>query len=236
MFGGIYRAASGLEAYTKNQEIIASNLANANTVGFKKNIIDFQAVLEEINGVKESKSISGDVSIDFSNGNLDHTGGSLDVAIVGEGFLAVETEDGTRYTRNGRFQLTGEGEIITMSGGRVLGTGGPLLIPPNAVEIKIDSTGVVAADGTVIDNLLITKFERRDLLVPTGDSLYIAPLNAEQSEALDSNIRQGYLERSNVDVLTEMVNMIQNMRSYEASNRIVKVFGDTLKQLIQSQA
>jgi len=238
MLDGVYSAASGLDGYTKNQEIIASNIANVNTTGYKKSFIDFKTVLENVNnGNADEKieSIQTEVGIDFTNGSLEHTGNSLDIAIIGEGFFTIETEDGQRYTRNGQFQISGNGEIVTQDGGRLLGAGGPVLLPHDVVDIKVDSAGTLKADDSVMDDLLITTFERMDLLVPTGNSLFAAPLEAGIEQDYGSRVRQGYLEKSNVDVVMEMVQMIHNMRSYEAGNRIIKVLGDTLEKLIRSQ-
>ncbi len=236
MIDGIYLSASGLDAYTKKQEIIATNLANTNTIGFKKYIADFNTIVEEIDGV-ESESVQADISIDYSKGNLEYTGNSLDIAIDGEGFFTIETEQGLRYTRNGKFQLSNSGEIVLPSGGKLLGTNGPLTIPKGNNAITIDSTGKVKAGNKVIGELLINNFTQMSSLIPTGSGLFTAPLTALQDTIdLNHKIAQGYLEQSNVNVVMEMVQMIENMRSYEASNQIMKSFSDTLEQLISSQS
>ncbi len=238
MLEGVYSAASGLDGYVRNQEVIASNLANVNTVGYKKSFIDFKTVLESINTENPEEKVENvktEVGIDFTSGSLEHTDNSLDMAIIGDGFFTIETEDGQRYTRNGHFQISGNGEIVTLAGGRLLGAGGPVLLPQGAVEIKVDSSGTLKADDSVMDDLLITTFKRRDLLAPTGNSLFAAPLEAGIEQDLGSNVRQGYLEKSNVDVVMEMVQMIHNMRSFEAGNRTIKALGDSIEKLIRSQ-
>ncbi len=257
MLDGIYAAAAGLEAYTKRQEVIATNLANANTNGFKRNITDFETILERIAGYEESESLRANVDIDFSEGNLEYTGNSLDMAIDGKGFFTIETGEGLRYTRNGQFQLSNSGEIVTSSGGRVLGTGGTLLIPKVALpnlhpviaygtegplqipkggnEIRIDSKGTVTVDNNVIGDLLITNFEQQSLLIPTGKSLFKAPITAIQdTNYADFKVTQGYVEKANVNVVMEMVTMIENMRNYEASANVMKNFSDTMESLISS--
>ncbi|NOG85808.1 MAG: flagellar hook basal-body protein [Planctomycetes bacterium] len=118
MIDGIYLAASGLDAYTKKQEVIASNLANTNTAGFKKYMADFSIKTEVVDGV-ESEGVHAGVSVDFTKGDLTYTGNSLDISIDGDGFFTIETEQGLRYTRNGQFQLSGNGEIVTSDGGKV---------------------------------------------------------------------------------------------------------------------
>ena len=236
MIDAIYDAASGLEAYIKNQEVIARNIANANTAGFKKSIVDFSIVLSEVDGV-ETETIEADIGVDFSKGKLEYTGNSLEIAIDGEGFFTIQTDEGMRYTRNGQFQLSNNGEIITASGGKLLGELGPLEIPPGSSVIKIDTNGTVKADGGKIGDLLITNFKDLSLVVPTGLGLFKAPLMAIQDDGdVNYKIAQGYKESSNVNVAMEMVNMIANMRSYEATNKIIKSLSDTMEQLISSQS
>jgi flagellar basal-body rod protein FlgF len=235
MLDGVYATAEGLEAYNKRQEIIAINLANTNTVGFKRNITDFERILEKIGGIEESESIRANIDIDFSGGNLEYTGNSLDIAIDGKGFFTIETEEGLRYTRNGQFQLSNSGEVVTANGDRLLGSGGPILIPKGSSEIKIDPKGSVKVDNSVIGDLLITNFEQKSLLIPREKSLFEAPITAiENTNNTDFKIAQGYLERANVDVVMEMVTMIENMRNYEASSHVMKNFSDNMQSLISS--
>ncbi len=235
MLDGIYATAEGLEAFTKRQEVIAINLANANTFGFKRNITDFERILEEIDGYEESESLRANVGIDFSKGNLEYTGNSLDIAIDGKGFFTIETEEGVRYTRNGQFQLSDGGEIITSSGDILLSASGPIVIPRGSSEIKIDINGSVKADNVVVGDLLITNFEQPSLLIARDKSLFEAPITAiEDINNTDFKIAQGYLERANVNVVMEMVTMIENMRNYEASANVMKNFSDTMESLISS--
>jgi len=235
MIDGIELAASGLDAYANVQEVIARNLANANTVGFKKNTISFKSILTEIDGV-ETSSLQTNYGVDQSNGNLTYTGNNLDIAIDGSGFFTLETDNGMRYTRNGQFQLSGNGEIITDTGSKLLGKSGPIIIPSDGREIVIDNKGVVKADGKDVGELIITNFTDLNKLVPTGDSTFTAPFNIiNENGDVKFRVAQGYLERSNVNVVMEMVDMITNMRSYEASNNVIKTFSDLMERLISNQ-
>ncbi|MDR4498617.1 MAG: flagellar basal-body rod protein FlgF [Candidatus Scalindua sp.] len=232
----VYLAASGLDAYTKKQETISANLANTNTAGFKKYIADFTITADEVDGIK-SEVVRPDVSIDFTKGDLTYTGNSLDIAIDGEGFFTIETEQGLRYTRNGQFKLSGNGEIVTSNGGKVLGQNGPLVMPKGKNLVTIDSTGKIKVDNSEVGQLLINNFTEMSSLIPVGSSLFMASPTAVPDPAkLNYAIAQGYLEKSNVNVVAEMVEMIENMRSYEASNYLIKNFSDTLQQLISSQS
>ena len=242
MIQGIELASTGLDAYTNVQEVIARNLANANTVGFKKNTISFETVLTQIEGV-ETSSLETHYGIDYSKGDLTHTGNALDIAIDGDGFFTLETGNGMRYTRNGQFQLSSTGEIVTSTGSKVLGKdgpsglGSPIQIPNGSKEIVIDIKGNVKVDGNEIGKLMITHFNGSDLLVPTGDSTFTAPLEAiSMGGAASFTVAQGYLEGSNVSVVTEMVDMIANMRSYEATNNVIKTYSDLMEQLIANQS
>jgi flagellar basal-body rod protein FlgF len=236
MIEGIELASSGLDAYANVQEVIARNLANANTVGFKKNIISFKTVLTQTEDV-ETSSLQTNYGIDYSKGSLIYTGNALDMAVDGNGFFTLETENGVKYTRNGKFQLSSTGEIITDSGAKLLGQGGPIQIPKSGGEIVIDNNGNVKVNGKEIGKLMITNFNDLTSLVPTGNSTFTAPLDSidEDGEA-KFKVAQGYLEGSNVSVVTEMVDMITNMRSYEASNNVLKNFSDLMERLITTQS
>jgi flagellar basal-body rod protein FlgF len=236
MIDGIELASTGLDAYANVQEVIAINLANANTVGFKKNIISFESILTEIEGV-ETSSLQTNFGIDHSKGNLTYTGNTLNMAIDGNGFFTLETENGIRYTRNGQFQLSNTGEIVTDTGAKVLGQSGPIQIPNGGRQIVIDSKGIVKVNGTQIGSLMITNFNDLTSLVPIGNSMFTAPLEAINVNGdVKFKVAQGYLEGSNVSVVTEMVDMITNMRSYEASNNVIKAFSDLMERLISSQS
>lgn len=236
MIDGIELASSGLDAYANVQEVIARNLANANTVGFKKNIISFKTILTQTEDV-ETSSLQTKYGIDHSSGNLTYTGNALNIAVDGDGFFTLETENGMRYTRNGQFQLSNTGEIVTDSGAKVLGQGGPIYIPKGGGEIVIDKKGIVKINGKEIGTLMITNFNDLTSLVPTGNSTFTAPLESiDETGEAKFNVAQGYLESSNVSVVMEMVDMITNMRSYEASNNVIKTFSDLMERLISNQS
>ncbi|MCF6159505.1 MAG: flagellar basal-body rod protein FlgF [wastewater metagenome] len=236
MINGIKQASAGLDSYASVQEVIARNIANVNTVGFKKNTVSFHTTLAQTAGTK-TNSLQTDYGVDHSQGNLTYTGNPLDIAIEGDGFFALETDEGLRYTRNGQFQLSGIGEIVTATGSKLLGQGGPVIIPDDGERIVIDKTGVVTVDGKEIDRLMVIHFADLNALVPSGDSTFTAPLNSVNMDGdAKFNVSQGYLESSNVNVVMEMVNMIANMRNYEASNNIIKSLSGLMERLINNQS
>jgi flagellar basal body rod protein FlgG len=117
-----------------------------------------------------------------------------------------------------------------------LGQSGPIIIPNGGREIVIDNKGAVRVDGKNVGELIITNFTDLTKLVPTGDSMFTAPLETINVNGdVKFKVAQGYLESSNVNVVMEMVDMITNMRSYEASNNIIKTFSDLMERLISSQ-
>ena len=236
MIDGIELASSGLDAYANVQETIARNLANANTVGFKKGMISFKTILTETDGA-ETSNLQTDYGVDHSHGSLTHTGNTFNMAIDGDGFFAVETANGMRYTRNGQFQLSATGEMVTNTGAKVLGQGGPIVIPKGGGEILVDKKGIIKVNGKEIGRLMITNFNDLAKLIPTGNSAFAAPEDSiDDTGEKKFNVEQGYLESSNVSVVTEMVDMITNMRSYEASNNVIKTFSKLLERLIANQS
>ncbi len=236
MIDGIELAALGMDAYANVQEVIAKNLANANTVGYKKDVISFKQVLTQTNDV-ETSNVQTNFGIDHSRGNLTFTGNTLDMAVDGDGFFTLETDSGIRYTRNGQFQLSNTGEIVTATGAKLLGQSGPIQIPPGKREILVDSEGNIKVDGSNVGTLMITNFTDLTSLASTGDSLFTAPIESiNESNDINIKVAQGYLESSNVDIVIEMVDMIANMRSYEASNNVIKSFSDLMERLISTQS
>ena len=240
MLVGLYTAASELDAMSKNQDIIARNLANANTDGYKKSVATFKTLLlsadagttTTINGTTIST-----VAVDLTPGKLEFTESDLDLAIKGEGFFTIQTDNGLMYTRRGRFILSPKQEIITPEGGRLLGDAGVLQLPPGGKKIHVDGTGLVNVDGASIGTLKITYFPDPNSLTQNGGCTFKATGIGNVGEnAKDFEIAQGYIEKSNVDVVGEMVAMIVNMRSYEMGYKATASMSNTLDGLIKLAA
>lgn len=205
----------------RQMDVIATNLANANTSAYKAEEMIFQEFLEQTE-TGEILSLVHDVSFmrDVSEGPLVRTGGSLDVAIHGDGFLRVQTPEGERYSRHGVLQLDTEGQLVTTLGHPVLGTGGtPILVPPDAGDIAIARDGTVSADNQAVGQLDLVAFEDERALKKLGESLYDAleqvPQAAEGAEVL-----QGMVEQSNVQAVTEITRMIDTQRAYQAAAKL----------------
>ncbi len=241
MVSGKYSALSGAIAKEQAMGNIASNLANASTTGFKKDRISFEAILR---GTQQSTDAGGinfarirNIGTDFSQGGMQPTGRSLDVAIEGEGFFKVQKNNEFFYTRAGRLMINENGLITTDDGFAVLGAANePLQIDTTAgKDIVIADTGDISVNGAPAEGK-IQVFNVSDpaKLRKTGDSLYKLE-DGETDQALEtSQVVQGSLETSNVNMMEEMVAMIAAQRSFEAHHKAIESYsklGDKLDEL-----
>jgi flagellar basal-body rod protein FlgG len=236
MYKGIYIATSGAVLKQTQLEVISQNIANANTAGYKKDRVSFKDYLFQTEASMEPDGrdmteYSGSKT-DLSNGNTVKTGNTLDIAIEGDGFIALE---GDRYTRKGDLKKNSEGFLTTHDGIKVLGQGGPINLPADSVQISIDLEGkvsVVTAGSTLpteIDTIKVVDFGPAANLTKTGDGLFTA--NAGAGTASTSTIKQGYLETSNVDVVKEMVHMIETMREFESYQKAIQTFDNATSKV-----
>jgi flagellar basal-body rod protein FlgF len=240
MYIGMTGAVNNMAAQT----VHANNLANASTTGFRANLANASAQALEGPGFETRVYNSLRASpTDFSQGSLMQTGNELDVAVAGDGFIAVQTADGSEgYTRAGDFQLSAVGELLTGGGLPVLGNAGPIAIPPNQkIEIGIDGTISVREQGQGAES--ITAFDRIKLVNPAiatlakGEDGLIRRTDGEPARADGSvKLQSGFLEASNVNVVDSMVNMISLSRNYEMNIKMIKSAeenSETSAQLLQ---
>ena len=241
-------AALGMTAQQLNVDVIANNLANVNTTGFKRSSIEFQDLLYETmqtgnrDGRKGNENPSG-IQIglgsrpiatyrSFSEGTISETGNPLDVAITGKGFIQVELPDGSlAYTRDGSLKVNAQGTIVTNSGLKITPD---ISVPESIKAINISQTGAVSVllngekEAQEIGQIELASFMNPAGLEATGGNLYIATESSGDAvfgipgeEGLGL-LYQGYLENSNVDVATEMINLIVAQRAYEINAKAVK--------------
>lgn len=231
MLSGMLDAVRGCLKEEMRMDVISNNLANSTVIGFKKDVISFQDLLDEANGNAVPQSSGGPgpvdsslvrIQTDMSQGDVRLTGNSLDFAINGEGFFKVDTPDGIRYTRKGNFSLNREGDVVTQEGHRVLGEGGPINIPEG--RINVNDRGVIAVDGTEVGRLDVVNFENSANLVKEGGGFYRNDLNEPEAEPPgDTKIQQEYLELSNVTVAEEMIQMIHSLRAFESYQKSIQI-------------
>jgi flagellar basal-body rod protein FlgF len=205
-------------------DVIATNLANANTSGFKAEAMIFSEFLEPTSKAGTPLSMVFDVTSlrDMSEGNMKATNNPLDLAISGDGYFAVQAPQGERYTRLGAFQLDNQGQIVTLGGAPVLSAGGgPLTIPREVSSITITSDGTVSADSVEIGKLRVVDFEEPQALSKDGSGLYDAKDQAPRP-ATEAEVQQGMIEESNVKGVVEMTRMIEVVRSYQAAGKLAE--------------
>ncbi|MFA5239052.1 MAG: flagellar basal-body rod protein FlgG [Phycisphaerae bacterium] len=251
-------AATGMNAQQMMVDVTANNLANINTTGFKRSQIDFQDLLyvkmreagaEVASGMKSPSGMeigsgvraASTVKV-FTNGELVNTGRSLDLAIFGNGFLQVSLPNGdTRYTRDGALQKNADGQLVTATGYAIEPA---ITIPTDAVAIDIGKDGsvnVTSGSGTqsVVGTIQLARFPNESGLSSEGDNLLAeteASGTATTGTAGDSgfgSIQAGFLEKSNVQMITELVNLITAQRAYEVNSRAIKAGDEMLRNAIQ---
>ena len=230
-------------------DVVANNVANVNTTGYKADSSLFEEFLAS--GAHEDNFVGGDRRIsyvqdrgtfrDFAQGAMEQTKNPLDVAISGSAFLAVQTPAGERYTRDGGLQLNNQGQLVTIAGNPVLGTSGPIVFQPTDHDINIspDGTITVVEGNTRTDSirgkLRLVSFADAQKLLKEGLNLYAAGEGSAQPD-LKSTIQQGFIEKSNVNAVAEMSRMIEVTRAYTQISTLLQQQSDLHKTAIQQLA
>jgi len=225
---GIYTAYSGLKAQMEALDILAGNLANVNTTGFKEQKAFFSALnlaldapgATTLDSAMNTHAVLAESALNLSGGSLVATHRDLDLALVGNGFLTVETPGGTRYTRNGNLVTNGGSVLCTADGNPVLGETGRIVIGPGKVNINQDGEVLVA--GMRVDRLKLVAFDNPAALGREGNSL-LYPGDQPPNPAPGVSVRQGYQEQSNVNPVLATVRMLEIMRHFEAIQKGVQL-------------
>ena len=212
-------------------DTLTNNLANISTRGFKREelfVNELTKKINERNGLDFAKNMAvpyAGARIDFSQGPLEGTNRPLDVAISGDGLFSVETPEGEAYTRDGRFALNQGGLLVTSDGHSVLGEGGPIEINVQenfTTEILINGSGEILIDGNVIDKLKTISTANSVDFSKIGSNLFQLKNGIEPTALETIEVKQGFLENSNVDSITEMVTMIDLMHQYEMGQKMIR--------------
>jgi len=236
------QVSTTIDALTREFDIIAHNLANVSTVGYKRRCNAFSKSLEaQGTGVQTYSpgSIDLDSVFDFSQGSIVETGRPLDLALYGKGFFVIETPEGPLYTRNGVFGANQNGQIVDSVGRIVSGEAGAITIPGGVAPAQLN----VASDGNIksggIDGITIGKFrlvdfpDNEDTLVPAGDNCYQMPEQDITAVAAENIVvKQGYQEASNVKMIDELVDMMMVSRLYEANMKFVTAQGEATDSIM----
>jgi flagellar basal-body rod protein FlgF len=235
MIKGIYTSASGMIPRLKKQEVIANNISNASTSGFKKDSV-FVRELSRAEGKRLSKKsdwqkpIVDQEYIDFRPGVFDFTDNPLDLAIEGDGFFTLQAEDGsTLLTRSGTFMVNSEGYLTYPGGYLLTSEGGPIQVGDG--KVTVGKNGEVEVDGQSVGRITPMTVGNVEELQKVGRSLFAVPEGVELLPSEQPTIRQGYLETSNVDIVGEMVDMIISYRAYEANAKAIQSQDNSLEHL-----
>ena len=232
----LFVALSRQMVLRRNMEVIANNVANASTPGFKGEQMMFVEHLAEAGGTGGAKKLSfvQDIGVarNYAPGELSHTGNPLDLAIKGKGWFVVQTPQGEQYTRNGRFQLDKDGQLVSSHGHPVLGKGGrKIVLGLNDRQIEVKGDGTIKSESGQWQ-LEVVSFENQQSLRKVTGSLYRT--DADPKEATDAKVSQGVLEESNVEPIIEVTRMISALRDYQSAQRMIQTEHERQRRAIQT--
>ena len=251
MVKGLYTAYSGLTVQQKRLDVVSNNLANATTTGYKKEGLTTQS-FNDVYGIKVKDETVGYINQNigtlnlgakvgesfrsWDQGSFQNTGNTFDFALSGSGLFSISFtnkagETSTLYTRDGSFQMNREGYLVTKDGDYVLGESGPIQLPTDFESLTVEESGEIYADGQYVDRLALVDFEDYDYVEAYGENLYKAVDGATQTEAT-AKVNQGYLEASNINVVTEMVDMISIARDFESNQKIMNTIDEMLGKMV----
>ncbi|MDD2708766.1 MAG: flagellar hook-basal body protein [Verrucomicrobiae bacterium] len=254
MIPGFYQSASGMIAQMDNYRVIAENLAASTVNGYRKNNASFESYMNPSppqTGNTDTTSMLGDrlyptqhpvtrTVTDFSNGTVEQDYNPLHVALKGKGFFAIEIPDkqGTVYTRDGAFSINAQNELVASNGWRVLGDdGSAIVLPKPNLPVMIHETGDVAQAGQNIGKIKIANFKEPEKELAWVGGNHFKPVNPEAKPETNDpstyNLMQGYVEKSNVNVLQEMVSLVQATRLYEANQKILQAQDSSMDTVIR---
>lgn len=230
MDSGYYAAMTGLVARTQALDTAAANLANAQTSGYRAEREYFRSVLlgpdgtdSQLGRVVNNYGLLGGDRLSMAQGALQPTGNPLDLAIEGDGFFQIQTENGLRYTRDGGFHRAQNGQLVTSAGEPVLSSAGKAIaIPPGEVTVGADGTLSVA--GGTVATVGVVAFPSGTNLTAEGANRYVAPKGVAPVAATQSTVRQGALESANQDVIQGSLDLIVMQRQAEMMQRALTVF------------
>ena len=248
MVKGLYTAYTGMINEQHRMDVLTNNLANANTNGFKKEGATSQSfdevlaykIKDSSEGYHLSKRIGvnnpgvkiGEGYTDFSQGPIKNTENPFDLALTDKGFFAIEFtnkagESSVKYTRDGDFNLTQDGNLVTRDGDAVLDEDGKAIKIDPLKTVEINIGGQIIQDGKVVATIQVTDFEDYNYLKHYGEN-YFQPIEGAEEKEAAAQVYSGYLETSNISVVTEMVNMITVSRAYESNQKVITTYDGTL--------
>lgn len=248
MLKGLYVAYTGMINEQHRMDTLTNNLANASTVGYKKEGATSQS-FDDVLTVKIKDASVGNVTqrmgrnnpgvkigenyTDFTQGSFRVTGNTYDLALAGDGFFAIEFtnkagETSTMYTRGGQFTLNTQGYLVTEDGDYVLDTQNRRIRLNTLQDAQIDSNGTINQNGTAVARIQVADFEDYNYLEKYGETYY-RPVEGARPTQGTAEIKSGYLEMANVQIVSEMVNLIAITRAYESNQKIIQTYDGSLE-------
>jgi flagellar basal-body rod protein FlgF len=239
---GLGTAASAMDAQSERLAVLANNLANVAAAGFKTEHLSFVQLLTSPRAVGSvpptdpaaplTTQTQSETRTDFSPGAMRDTGNALDVAIDGPGFFVIGSATEPKLTRAGNFVRGRDGALTTSDGTPVLDTRRRPIKLPDRGTLEVDDSGTISADGETVATMWVTEVPRRDALIRDGGTRFIPPVGSDLPNAKNPGVRQGVLEQSNVNPVLTLVEMVDALRVYEASQRAAKGVDETLSRAV----
>lgn len=232
MIKGIYTSGSNLHSKVKNMDIVANNLANVNSTGFKREL-PFSEIIARYKD-ENIKQLT-----DFKQGTLLSTGNPLDMALSGDAYFTLETPDGLEYTRKGQFRISQEGFLVNDQGFKVLGKSGPISLEGIQLEadneINVSKDGEIKVGKQVVDELQIVKLENDPGLIrKEGLNFSLSGGMYVEAEEETYEVRQGFIEESNVNPVLEMQAMIDINKEFEATQKVISALDNSLEKAMEA--
>ncbi len=233
MLRGIYQNAASMQLLEEQVDVIANNMANVDTAGFKKRGVFFQQLITAEEALERNQQ---DVTLptgrvatytDTSDGKIIKTGNPLDIALSGDGWFTLQTASGTAYTRSGEFAINQNGMLVTPQGDFVLGEGGPIQV---SNSFSVNEAGGISDSNVLVNSFMLQSF-------PDGTNFkmqnnYFVPPADAQATTANAQVMQGYIESSNVEIVKEMVSLIRAHRHYDTNQKLITSQDETLRKTV----
>lgn len=234
MENATYTTLTRQSGLMREMSVVANNIANAATTGFRQEGLVFAEYVRALEGGSSlSMATARGRHVSDLQGPLHKTGGTFDFAVEGAGFFQIESPDGIRLTRAGSFTPNAEGDLVTPEGFRVLDAGGgAIFIPPNAANLTVGTDGTISDDGQPIGQIGIFLPDRPETLSRAGGTAFTA--EGELIPVFDARILQGFVENSNVDAVSQLTRMIEVQRAYEMGQGFLDKEDDRIRNAIKS--
>jgi flagellar basal-body rod protein FlgG len=226
---GMIEGAETMLAQERRMDQIANNLANVDTAGYKKEDITFWEMMFRAADQRPRVGKALQVLTSHEQGSAKETNNPLDFTINGDGFFKIQTASGVRYTRNGNFTLNSQGQLSTQDGNLVLGDGGPIVLADQNIQVGRD--GQITAGGVAVNRLSVVTFPDVNGLEKEGTNLFRPQDATAQEVPVEApSVQQGYLEGSNVNIVSEMTEMIDLQRAYQSQQKAIQTTDDIDQQ------